>query len=445
VPPTCDTGFGRCDLSSLDCEATFGAACFPSYVGTTVVAGSLHAVGIADGGSFIVAGEFSEPQDFDPASTVDQHPPAGPTDAFVTRFAADGTYAWTRTFGGDAGVVATAARIASDDSIVVGGYFHGTADFDPGAGVETHQNGGVSAAAFITKLDPSGALVWARTVDGAIVGEVTADSTGAVYAVGIFGDAVDLDPGAGTAAPTVGSGGFVLKLDAAGDFVWAATLDGTVLDVSIAADGSAWVVGEQTSPTTLLGRTLGPTSGFFVAAFEPAGTLRTVWSPGAATRETDWANVAAGASVLVTGAFSGAVDLDPGAGTASRHSRHANGESGFGASLSAAGAYRHANTFLAEPLGVVASPDGGAVFLVLYGTDFDLHATSLHGYYSDGTSAWSLALSDTFFGEAVPSALVASSTHFAYWGQESTSFDYDPGPGVDTVTGTANVVTRFTF
>lgn len=120
-------------------------------------------------------------------------------------------------------------------NIIVGGYFRGTADFDPGAGVVNLTTADEEFDAVICKLNASGALIWAKQIGGEdeqISFSVASDMAGNVYTTGAFYNEVDFNPGNGVFNMT--SAGeddiFISKLDAAGEFVWAVQLGGADTD-----------------------------------------------------------------------------------------------------------------------------------------------------------------------------------------------------------------------
>ncbi|MDP6912257.1 MAG: SBBP repeat-containing protein, partial [Acidimicrobiales bacterium] len=122
-----------------------------------------------------------------------------------------------------------------------------TVDFDPGPGTANLTPNGGGYDAFVSKLDSSGNYVWAKSFgdSGNDSGAwVAVDSSGNVYTTGSFGvGPVDFDPGSGTDSRT--SNGvlqdvYVLKLDSAGDYVWAKNFGDTNPDYgySVAVDSS---------------------------------------------------------------------------------------------------------------------------------------------------------------------------------------------------------------
>ena len=123
----------------------------------------------------------------------------------------------------------------------------GTADFDPGPGTLNLTSEG-STDIFVSKLDSAGNFVWARRMggtgrDGALV--VDLDDRGNIYAVGIFSDVVDFDPGPGTFNLTVVEDFdlFVSKLDPDGNFLWARGIDADVGDVAVDRSSNVFLVG----------------------------------------------------------------------------------------------------------------------------------------------------------------------------------------------------------
>jgi uncharacterized membrane protein YqhA len=125
------------------------------------------------------------------------------------------------------------ASVASDASgnVYTTGSFTGTVDFDPGTGVFDLTGSGF----FISKLDASGNFVWAKAMGGA--GDksysIALDALGNVYTTGKFSGIADFDPGAGVFNLTSASADdiFISKLDASGNFVWAKAMCGIAWDI----------------------------------------------------------------------------------------------------------------------------------------------------------------------------------------------------------------------
>ncbi len=87
-----------------------------------VITGGDTAVALDAAGNRYVCGQFTDARDFNPMPGIDAHMSAGQQDVFVTRFNADGSYAWTQTFGGsDTDVVFGVA--VDNGTVYVGGSF----------------------------------------------------------------------------------------------------------------------------------------------------------------------------------------------------------------------------------------------------------------------------------------------------------------------------------
>ena len=132
---------------------------------------------------------------------------------------------WVSVFSGASTVQSNSVAVDASGNVYTTGLFQGTADFDPGAGESTLTSSG-SDDVFITKLNSSGGLVWAKKVGGTSSDKglsIVVDASSNVYVSGTFGGIVDFDPGAGTSNMTATSATdlYVLKLDASGNYAWA--------------------------------------------------------------------------------------------------------------------------------------------------------------------------------------------------------------------------------
>jgi hypothetical protein len=265
--PTCNSGFANCDKTSLDCESPSATAtCWPHYLGTSALGGT----------------------------------PLGTTSAALL---ADGTH-------------------------FVGGDFNRAADFDPGPGLDLHTPV-APADAFVVKLNPDGALAWAKTFGGDNSEQVTALAAGAdgsVVAVGHYSSTVDFDPGPGVDSHTASfdQEPFVVKFAADGSFVWARTLsivDGGWADaftVSVAGDGAVYVGGSfegridlDPGPGTAIQE--GNSQGYLVK-LSSAGTF--IWGSAVGGPDCGWGTVqrttlAGDGTLWVAGGLDGTCSLGP--------------------------------------------------------------------------------------------------------------------------------------
>ena len=337
-----DPGAGVADLTSagerdvfvskLDSSGNFVWA--KRFGGTIADVGRI--IAFDSSGNVYTTGYFFSTADFDPGAGTTNLTSAGGAEVFVSKLDSSGNFVWAKGLGGISTDEGYSIGVDSSGNVYTTGYFNGTVDFDPGAGVTNLTSAGGNDS-FVLKLDSLGNFVWAKGLGGtaADVGRTIAvDSSGHVYTAGYFIGRADFDPGAGQANLTSasGSGGsdrdvFVSKLDSSGNFVWAKGLGGTAADESnsIAVDSSGNVY----------------TTGFFngIADFDPGAGEANLTSAGGndsfiskldSSGNFVWAKRLGGTSsdlgypiavdssgnVYTSGSFQGTVDFDPGAGEA---------------------------------------------------------------------------------------------------------------------------------
>ncbi|MEM8954493.1 MAG: choice-of-anchor Q domain-containing protein [Verrucomicrobiota bacterium] len=117
-------------------------------------------------GNIFVAGNFRGTIDLGPGDSQGAGLLAtagsGSQEGFVASYAAtDGSFHYAKAFGNNSTTVSSVVG-APDGSVVLGGEFEGTADFDPGFGTVEETSSGVSDA-FLLTLDSSGVFPGATT------------------------------------------------------------------------------------------------------------------------------------------------------------------------------------------------------------------------------------------------------------------------------------------
>lgn len=160
----------------------------------------------SDGGTSIVvnatgevfsAGYFDGTADFDPgAGTVLFSASTGISDAFVSKLTANGTYSWAAQLGGTSVDAAQAITLDVQGNVYTTGRFSGTADFDPSASTGSLVSAGTYDI-FVSKLNSSGAYVWAHKMGGAandVGNSVCIDASDNVHTAGYFAGTADFDP-----------------------------------------------------------------------------------------------------------------------------------------------------------------------------------------------------------------------------------------------------------
>lgn len=203
-------------------------------------------------GNVYMTGFFYKTTDFDPGAGIFNLTPAGSKDIFVLKLDSNGNFVWAKRIG--ANLIDEGADIVIDaqGDILLSGYFYGTVDFDPNAGVYniTSLAGYTS---FITKLSANGDFLWAKALQGFGSNAATAltiDSNNEMLLSGYFYSTVDFDPNAGsfTLTATGQKDVYLLKLAANGDFIWAKSMGGSSNDQPLQSivdnDGNVYTIGD---------------------------------------------------------------------------------------------------------------------------------------------------------------------------------------------------------
>ena len=320
-------------------------------------------------GNIYTTGRFASTVDFDPGVGTSNLTSAGSSDVFVSKLDASGNLLWAKSFGAAAADAGLSIAVDSTGNVYTTGFFASTVDFDPGAGTTNLTTAG-SSDVFISKLDASGNLVFAKRFGGGISDlgySIAVDSTENIYTTGFFQDTVDFDPSAGTTNLTSAgrSDVFVSKLDSSGNLVFAKRFGAAETDVglSVAVDstGNVYTTGyfEQTvdfdpgAGTTDL--TTGGGSDVFVSKLDASGNLVFAKRFGGSNDDGGISiSVDSNGNIHTTGYFEERVDFDPGAGTSNLTS--AGGTDVFVSKIDSSG-----NLLLAKSFGGTANDVGRSI------------------------------------------------------------------------------------
>lgn len=286
-------------------------------------------------GNVYTTGRFESTVDFDPNAGVFNLNSNffGDPDAFVSKLDALGNFVWAKRLGGTGKDVGKALALDASGNVLTAGEFASNGDFDPGPGTFIlSPYGGIDA--YVSKLDNTGNFLWARawgsTLDDRAISVATTNN-GDVLIAGNFVGTADFDPSP-SGIVNVGSAGagdvFLLKLDAAGNYVWNKRIGSTGQDevgsMVLDAAGNIYLTGFFQGTVDF-----DPGSGFFplvsagnndafVVKLDPSGNL--VWAKRVGGSGPDRgygiAFDALNNAVYTTGVFELTADLDPGTGTA---------------------------------------------------------------------------------------------------------------------------------
>lgn len=278
-----------------------------------------HAAALAvDGeGGLVVAGEIRETVDFGGRSLS----ALGAGDAFVARYAPDGTLSWVVGLGSrlwSDNAEATDVAVGPDGSVAVTGTFEGTLEAVTPPGEPGPRPVAISGASdvFVVSIDPTGTPLWARSFGSEQFdqgGGVAIDATGHVVI-----------------AAEVGYATQVASIDRSGELLWSRRLGhistsysnlGAVQAVAVDAAGDLFLTGSFTGSTDLGGGELRSAGGgdVFVAKLRGSDGSH-VWSRrfGSALSviaeiDDGWdVVVTPGGDVVVGGDFNGALDFGGG-------------------------------------------------------------------------------------------------------------------------------------
>jgi len=425
-----EDGIATCDIGAIENVAQLpepGGDSVYTYAWTNPVGGNLQD-GVGDvatdaNGNVYIVGHFSSTVDFDPSVAGSDIRTTASYEIYVTKQNSDGSYAWTKTFGGagsDYGY-----DIALDDlgNIYVTGIFYSSADFDPGPGVDIHDLGD-SYSIFVTRLNADGSYGWTRTIDTnyGIYGrygngiDIALDGAGGVYLTGFFVGSVDFDNAGlgdvrasvvstyGSFYPVSTKDIFLTKFGVDGSYGWTHTMG------SYGDDTSTALVADDNHNIYLAGIyegsidfDLGPAvelltapigGDVFVVQYLPDGSYG--WGRTLSSRSgyrgfgqhVFSIDVGPGGVLYLVGTFMGTIDFDPGMGV----DNHTGGE-------------YSGNAFLSKWL-----VDGSYDWTKAIGVD-----SSVNGTQSSGRSVAVGLNGDVFVG-----------------GMFRGIIDFDPGAGVDT-------------
>ncbi|MBM3864200.1 MAG: hypothetical protein FJ385_09700, partial [Verrucomicrobia bacterium] len=225
-----------------------------------------------DGGAWVL-GDFEGNVTF--GTTSLQSTGGELSDLVLVRVAANGSVQSARKFGGANSEFARCATALKDGAFVIGGVFSTATTI----GTTTLNSAG-SQDIVLAKLDADGNPLWTKRFGGTSsdnLWAVTADVDDQLFLTGQFAGSITF--GTTTLTSSGSSDGFIVKLDAAGDVVWARRIGGTGSDIAYAValddDGRIAVAGQFTSSGTFGSVVLSSAGGTdaFVTVLDASGTF----------------------------------------------------------------------------------------------------------------------------------------------------------------------------
>jgi len=208
-----DPGAGVYELTSLQGSSSFICKLDPS--GSFVWAKGFEALSsycrlnsltLDSDGNVYSVGEFSGMVDFDPGAgtlILDDAGNFSGSDAFVTKLDPLGNLVWAKQLGGNDDEEGYSILVDALGDVYTVGMYQADADFDPGPLTYDLEAVANSHDIFISKLNSSGAFVWAKSIGGNspskdIAWSMDFTSTGNICITGQFYATADFNPAGGT-------------------------------------------------------------------------------------------------------------------------------------------------------------------------------------------------------------------------------------------------------
>ncbi len=356
-------------------------------------------------GNVYITGHYSGTADFDPSTGTANLSNAGNNDIFFAKYSSDGSLVWAKGIGNTGDDVSLSISLVNNSYFIIAGYFMGTVDFDPGAGI-TNLTAQASPYydAFFAKYDSSGNLIWVKQLvcnasSHSAIENLKLDINGNIYVSGILYGTADFDPDAGTT--NLSSGGnnnlFFAKYNSSGGIIWAKNIGNTstnyIKDIDVDGSSNLLITGYYSGTLDL-----DPGSGvsnlvsaggqdiFFAKYSNSDGSLLWDKSIGGSGSDNGYGiSVDNSNNVYITGLFNGTVDFNPGTSTNN---------------LTSTGG---ANTYLAK-------------------------------YSTDGNFVWTENISGTATGNFGVKIFVDNTGNIYLTGSFYSTIDLDPGTGITNIT-----------
>lgn len=141
------TGSSDAFILKLDASGSFTWAKTIASSNSKTIAGLV----LDNLGNIYTTGYFQETIDFNPNSGTANLSSAGDFDIFVLQLDAAGDFIWAKNMGGTSNDFSQALAVDASDNVYTTGYFQGTSDFDPNAGIENLSSNG-NRDVFVSKL-----------------------------------------------------------------------------------------------------------------------------------------------------------------------------------------------------------------------------------------------------------------------------------------------------
>ncbi len=287
-------------------------------------------------GNAYITGYFDYMVDFDPGAGIANlysggGSGGGNSDIFFAKYDAFGNYVFAKGIGGIGQDESKSIARDGNGNVYITGYFSGTVDFDPSAGILNLNS--VNGQIFIAKYDPSGNFVFVKQMGGDRSYYIAIDTIGNTIITGTFSGTADFDPSAGIANLTsTGSYDiFFAKYDALGNYVFAKKIGGSSSNfgqaIALDASGNIYITGNfngvsDFDPGIGIANLSAPyTISSFIAKYDTSGNY--IYAKKMGEYGNSIATDGVG-NVFLTGKFTYTIDFDPGIGVSELYAANAS-------------------------------------------------------------------------------------------------------------------------
>lgn len=304
---------------------------FAKKIGGTGYDGA-NSIAIDPAGNTYITGMFNGAVDFDPGAGTAFLTAVGGDDIFFAKYDASGNYLFAKSIGSTSDDMGNKIVLDPAGNCYITGYYWGTADFDPGAGVANLTPVAYNDI-FFAKYDANGNYLYAKSIGsfGNDIGYgITADASGNCYITGFFHGNADFNPGPGTAnlSPISGNAGiYFAKYDAGGNYEYAKSIGTSIAgighDIAIDNAGNCYITGTYWGSADFdpgagnAALTAADGWHLYIAGYDATGNYLYASSLGSVSGNNNYSMTAdADGNCYLTGSFTGSTDFDPGSGVA---------------------------------------------------------------------------------------------------------------------------------